>query len=306
VSNVENGRANEWATALALSEVFDLPIEESTRSRAARSSFNNSTSVFQEHLSSAANELAKHIYTKETRNIVANLGEMVRFNSDSAGKTGDVRDVIVGFDHFSIGISCKNNHSAYKHSRLSSNIDWVRKWGLDPQGCSATYWAKVKPIFGELSRIRNSSNKTALFRDIPEFHENFTIPILDSFEAELRRVLVSRSDSSRPPASELISYVIGRKDFYKSIVRSNELEILGFNFNGSLSIPKSKLPTQIIAIDALEGSDLSRTVRFDRGYVLNFRLHNASSRVEPSLKFDVQAIGLPSSEIYSHHISLTA
>jgi hypothetical protein len=33
----------------------------------------------------------------------------------------------------------------------------------------------------------------------------------------------------------------------------------------------------------------------DNGWQLSFRIHNASTKVEPSLKFDVQFIGMPTS-----------
>ncbi len=32
---------------------------------------------------------------------------------------------------------------------------------------------------------------------------------------------------------------------------------------------------------------------FDQGWQLSFRIHNASTMVEPSLKFDINIIGLP-------------
>ena len=39
----------------------------------------------------------------------------------------------------------------------------------------------------------------------------------------------------------------------------------------------------------------------DTGWIITFRLHNASSRVEPSLKFDVQLRGNPQ-ELSTHHL----
>ena len=33
----------------------------------------------------------------------------------------------------------------------------------------------------------------------------------------------------------------------------------------------------------------------DEGWTISMRIHNASSRIEPSLKFDVQLVSLPSS-----------
>lgn len=31
----------------------------------------------------------------------------------------------------------------------------------------------------------------------------------------------------------------------------------------------------------------------DKGWAISFRIHNASSRIEPSLKFDIQLVGIP-------------
>jgi hypothetical protein len=55
-------------------------------------------------------------------------------------------------------------------------------------------------------------------------------------------------------------------------------------------------------IDTKNGGQYSKTVVLNHGYSFNFRIHNKSKRVEPSLAFDVQAIGLPP-EIYTHTIS---
>jgi hypothetical protein len=33
---------------------------------------------------------------------------------------------------------------------------------------------------------------------------------------------------------------------------------------------------------------------FDKGWQISFRIHNASTMVEPSLKFDINIVGLPS------------
>ena len=51
----------------------------------------------------------------------------IGLQTDSAGIGGDVRDVLClrGKD-WQIGLSCKHNHEAVKHSRLSDTIDAVR------------------------------------------------------------------------------------------------------------------------------------------------------------------------------------
>ncbi len=47
---------------------------------------------------------------------------------DKLGETGDVRDILIDFDRFCIGLSVKHNHDAVKHSRLSKNLDFGEKW----------------------------------------------------------------------------------------------------------------------------------------------------------------------------------
>lgn len=201
------------------------------------------------------------------------------------------------------GISCKSNHAAFKHSRLSATIDWVKAWGLDPGGSSENYWKVVRPVFEDLKEIQAASEKTALWAKLPNKSFDYYEPVLASFTNELE--YLNNGPQASQVSSSLARYVIGNEDFYKVIVRPTEVKIMAFNFNGSLAVRKSKLPSTVLAIDRLEGGRHSINVRFDRGYTLNFRIHNASSRVEPSLKFDIQAKSLPSEEIYQHHIALS-
>lgn len=52
------------------------------------------------------------------------------------------------------------------------------------------------------------------------------------------------------------------------------------------------------------GGQYSKTIVFNRGYSINFRIHNSESKVTPSLKFDITAIGLPANEIYQQTFDL--
>lgn len=101
---------------------------------------------------------------------------------------------------------------------------------------------------------------------------------------------------------EDVSYLIGNNDFCKVTASTGQVEIQAFNFKGALAVPKSKYPARIVGIDNLNGGQYSKTIRFSEGYTINFRIHSASSRIEPSLKFDVRAIGFPSRAIYTHHV----
>ena len=78
------------------------------------------------------------------------------------------------------------------------------------------------------------------------------------------------------------------------------------NINGSLNqpngkkqalinVPVMKLPTKFYEIDFKEGQKNTIVVVCDQGWNISMRIHNASSRIEPSLKFDVQLMAMPSS-----------
>ena len=133
--------------------------------------------------------------------------------------------------------------------------------------------------------------------------ERFYWKVLDAFEAELLRLTAPGAPRASEVTKSLITYIIGNHDFYKVISRPEQVEIQGFNLNGTLSVSKTRYPEHVIGIDRLNGGRYSKTVRFNRGFTFNFRIHSASSRVEPSLKFAVSAISLPPSEIYTNHIT---
>lgn len=299
---LKNGKGFEWAVAIELSEHISTPIAQDSNATIAEAHFRSLTPLKQRHFRQAASAAVKHIIEKEQKRLDLNAPKSIRLAGDFEGSDGDVRDVfLISETEVLFGISCKSNHAAFKHSRLSSTIDWVRDWGLDHGGISDQYKSIIDPIFSDLRRLKAVSKGQALWSGLTDKVFDYYEPVLQAFEMELQR-LYSTGDKAII-ASNLAAYVIGRADFYKVIVRSKEVKIMAFNFNGSLSVRKSKLPVAIHAIDRFEGSRHSLNVRFDRGYSLNFRIHNASSRIEPSLKFDIQAKSLPSEEIYQHHIS---
>jgi len=62
-------------------------------------------------------------------------------------------------------------------------------------------------------------------------------------------------------------------------------------------IPVSPLPTRIVCAEFKPGSSTTVEIYMDEGWQFGFRIHNASTKVETSLKFDVQIIGMPSNII---------
>lgn len=228
--------------------------------------------------------------------------------SDQAGIAGDVRDVLIirSLQKWEIGISAKNNHRAVKHSRLSLNIDFGEKWLGVP--CSQKYFDEIKPIFDMLSDLK-SKNKSTKWTSIENMHQVVYIPILNAFKKELLRL-----DHENPNivAENLVQYLIGNEDFYKVIKGKKKVEIQAYNLNGTLNlsfeskkpkakIPKLKLPSRLIEIVYQDNSTTTLLVSLNEGWQISFRIHNASSRVEPSLKFDINLVSAPHT-LFTNHI----
>jgi len=292
-----NGRAFEWAMGSCLQRQTQFPILQNPFSENARQSFSRVSNELQKRFMQAG-EMAVFEILKRERVVPeqCNHGEII-FNSDRAGAAGDVRDVLLNIAGRTLGISCKNNHEAMKHSRLSGTVDFVKKWGLHPDGCGAAYWNAIRPLFSELKTIKKQSNGQALWNDLPEKPIRFYWPILNAWVAEIQR-LREIPEVEKALCRALISYLVGKHDFYKVICSSDKtVRLQAWNFNRTLSTPHTQYPTVINVINTMNGGQYSKTIVFNHGYSINFRIHNASSKVEPSLKFDITAIGLPPSEI---------
>ena len=164
-SQVDNGKAFEYAIAKALSAELDVPIAESPEFLNTKSSYEKVVAQLQERFPKAATLAVQHILEKESKNLAAKHPLGIWVAGDSLGQKGDVRDVVIKCKETEIGISCKTNHDAFKHSRLSGKADFVKTWGLDPAGCSPEYWEAVRPLFAELTQIRKESGAKALWSD---------------------------------------------------------------------------------------------------------------------------------------------
>ena len=242
-----------------------------------------------------------------------NKSDVLQFEivSDKQGQIGDVRDVLAirSLQKWEIGISAKNNHRAVKHSRLSNDINFGEKWlGVS---CSENYFSEIKPIFDELAKLRTASKATQKWSTLGDYHTSVYVPILDAFKKELLRL-----DKENPGivAQRLVEYLIGNQDFYKVIKGKNKVEIQAYNLHGTLSLPfesvkpklklqKLKLPNRLIEIVYQDNSQTTLLVSLTEGWQISFRIHNASSRIEPSLKFDINLMSSPHT-LFVNHLSL--
>jgi HaeIII restriction endonuclease len=221
--------------------------------------------------------------------------------SDKEGQTGDVRDILAirSIQKWEIGISAKNNHRAVKHSRLSNDIDFGKKWLGFP--CSIDYFNEVKPVFDNLAKLRTASKATQKWDTLGDYHTSVYLPILDAFKNELLRL---EKENTGRVAEKLTEYLIGNQDFYKVIKSRNKVEIQAYNLHGTLNLPfenikpkakvqKLKLPSRLIEVVYQENSKTTLLVTLNEGWQISFRIHNASSRIEPSLKFDINLVSAP-------------
>jgi len=299
-SQSTNGKAYEYAVALGFCKFVNAAIIEDAASAYARRCFEGITLPQQRKFVRTAKAAAEIILEQEPW-----LGDVsrvaIRIQPDKAGVRGDVRDVLlVADDGRTVGISCKTNHEALKHSRLSGILDFVRSWQIDSAGCSDDYWAAIKPVFNELADIRRASDGKAQWESQPNVYARFYLPVLDAWRVELLRA-VKQAGKEHQACAGLIGYLYGTNDFYKVIGkhgRKVEISVLGINFHGTLSTRRSFFPQALLDVDCKDGGPNTRIARFDRGFSLSFRIHSASKKVEASLKFDINALSLPPTHFF--------
>ncbi|GAA8863291.1 hypothetical protein HpRN3_08130 [Helicobacter pylori] len=218
---------------------------------------------------------------------------------DKLGEIGDIRDILIYFDRFCIGLSIKHNHDAVKHSRLSKNLDFGKKWlGV---GVSQNYKDTIKPLF---EKLENAKKEGMLWRDFPNKEQEIYAPLLQAFKKEVLRI--DENKKNKVP-QKMVEYLLGKYDFYKAILleREQKTKLEAYHFNNTLNrsvknklkriIPLSKLPTRMIYFDFKPKSFNTLELVLDEGWSFSLRIHNASSRVEPSLKFDIKLLSKPES-----------
>ncbi|GAA8253189.1 hypothetical protein HpKG65_15020 [Helicobacter pylori] len=218
---------------------------------------------------------------------------------DKLGEIGDVRDILIYFDRFCIGLSIKHNHDALKHSRLSKDLDFGKKWlGV---GVSQNYKDTIKPLF---ERLENAKKEGMLWRNFPNKEQEIYAPLLQAFKKEVLRI--DENKKNKVP-QKMVEYLLGKYDFYKAILleREQKTKLEAYHFNNTLNrsvknkpkriIPLSKLPTRMIYFDFKPKSFNTLELVLDEGWSFSLRIHNASSRVEPSLKFDIKLLSKPES-----------
>ena len=228
---------------------------------------------------------------------------ILKMQKDQEGEIGDVRDIIIirNAEKWEIGLSIKHNHFAVKHSRLGPRLDFGERWyGIK---CSDNYWNDIAPIFEFINSKKEQGLK---WSDLEDKDIDVYVPLLNAFMNEIKRNADKHSDLPK----KLVEYLLGEFDFYKVISIDNKkiTQIQTYNLRGTLNkpskketpktiIPIAKLPTRIVNIDFKPESKNTIELYMNEGWQFSFRIHNASTYVENSLKFDIQIVGMPASII---------
>lgn len=218
--------------------------------------------------------------------------------NDGKGEDGDVRDILiirssVGWE---IGLSVKHNHLAVKHSRLSNTIDFGDKWYN--KKCSDTYWSEINSVFDKLDSYIAQNME---WNQITEKSDKIYLPILSAWMKELQKAY----NEDHKICKRFVEYLLGRSDFYKviSLDKRRITKLQGYNLHGQLNkagkrrpttaVPLVRLPDAIYHIGFKRNSKTTIEIVMNNGWSFSFRIHNADRKVNKSLKFDIQFIGVP-------------
>lgn len=310
MSNASNnqGRAYEYICLLTLekeiSKYRKVKIEINSSYEAAKTAWFSIDVELQDTLKQSASAAVETIFDMEPLIIEDGNDQLdLKIQKDSEGEAGDVRDILIIRRNikWEIGLSIKHNHFAVKHSRLSPTIDFGGKWfGVS---CSDTYWKSVNPIFDFLKEQKKNGLK---WSELNDKENDVYIPLLKAFVNEIKNSNQSNPDIPK----KMVEYLLGEFDFYKVISVDNKklTQIQTYNLRGTLNQPSKKntakikvpisyLPTRIISLDFKPESNNTVELYMDNGWQFSFRIHNASTKVETSLKFDIQIIGMPATII---------
>ena len=305
---VKNGKAFEYAIAKSYAFYLEqlglnVILEENAALEVAQRFYSEFPDDAKQRFDNAAYQTIDTMVKIEPKLIYQRNGKdtlRILIKEDADGQSGDVRDVVFQRFHpsWEIGFSAKNNNDAVKHSRLGRTLDFGEQWvGVS---CSQQYWNDIQPIFDYLEEaINNDKTWDDLGADkVIKVYQ----PLLKAFADEILRI-----NSSNPNIpGKLIQYLIGNYPFYKVIKDDvhNMVIVKAFNINGELNknaknasarykTPKISLPSRIIEFAPKANSDTTYNMVLDGGWEISFRIHNASTKVERSLKFDIQLLGNP-------------
>ena len=310
-SNTVTGKAFEYAMVRSAVDFLtehgvSTRVEESPAYATTLSSFNALDAQDRRKNIAAAKAAIETIFPLEPNLQQAEADDpiVISVQADARGQAGDVRDVLLTkrASGWEIGISCKHNHEALKHPRVTTDADFGTTWIGDP--CSQGFLDEIRNVMETVRAWQGSR-----WSDHADKHSEVYEPVLKAYISEIARLC--EVDAEAP--TKLVRYFFGTKDFYKAIARDNIAhgsagitEMMAFNLEGTLGkslgairplhpVRKVSLPTRLIEIGMKPGSSTTLIMTFNDGWSIKMRLHSADSKVKTTgLKWDVQLEGVPS------------
>ena len=237
---------------------------------------------------------------------------------DRAGVKGDVRDIDFAIYQdklhtkqiSDIGISCKNNHEAVKHPRITEEPDFAKEWTNGRFHCSQDFLDSMEEI---LLKIDEYAGKYEKWSCVEEKMDIFYAPIIKLFVKEIKELGMANSDDSIEKQKNVkdftqlfFEYMFGTQDFYKFIKddSSESTKVYPYNMHGTLMRPYKgeknnravkmiTMPEEIVEVRIKPNSKTTMEIYFDK-WIITMRLHNADTKItRTSLKFDVQIKAQP-------------
>lgn len=286
----------KWSLSLQLNNITGYSILIDNNMAKLEQSFLKLSKSDQSALLCASNHFANHLIKRE-RNFFADGHGAIRLQGSNIKQNNDLCDLVIMNAKNEIGIKFKPSHHKLKHSNFSDTLDFALDWGLDPRGCSDDYWRISRKIFLPIKKFIEI-NPSSQWTDFNEKNEIY-IAILELWVQEIWRCYGATVADNEMFCKRLISYLFGSHNIYNIIrVDYASFDIQHINFTNKLVKPFAKYPTAIRAIDNLDGSQFSKTIAFNNGFSINFRIHNADKKLNTSLKFAINAISLPSGQFY--------
>lgn len=247
-----------------------------------------------------------------------NLYGFLRVMPDNAGTKGDVRDINLeiysepeSLDSItSIGISCKNNHEAVKHPKITEDPDFAKVWTNGQFSCSNSFIKNINEIFKKIDTYAKQYQRWA---DVEDKMDTIYYPIIKLFVEEIKRLGIADENSTleeQANAKEFtqafFEYMFGIQDFYKIIKEdhSRSTKVYPYNMHGLLmssyngikntrAVQTITMPEEIVEVRIKPKSKTTIEIYFDQ-WIISMRLHNADSKIsKTSLKFDVQIKAQP-------------
>ena len=283
LTQTESGKAWEYGLARAFADLLNIPLTLNDPRKCGQEAYEYMLATDQHNIKLAAGEAALFLQTNDKR-LLHDNPQSIDIQSDMKGVHGDVRDIIIKTTTSEIGISAKHRHKDLKHPRLSSTIDWPYQWTEDY--ATNEYWNDINPLFHRI--VISDVEK---WRELPDKINDFYLPLLQAFMRELERQYKNRGDDV---ARNFMRYMIGRYDFYKVMKENGNVSMQSFNMSGTLGWGRRvSLPSEIISIRLRPHNQTTVIITFNRGWALSMRIHNAETRLTPSVKFAVGLEGQP-------------